>query len=73
MAGYDPLSGELVPLFNPRVDEWSAHFYWDGAVLAGLTPIGRTTVDVLKINEPERVEHRQLLIATGDWQPAESQ
>jgi hypothetical protein len=61
IAGYDPESGELVRLFNPRADQWKHHFAWKGATLTGLTPVGRTTIDVLAINTPERTEHRRLL------------
>jgi 5-methylcytosine-specific restriction endonuclease McrA len=35
VAGYDPRSGRLVPLFHPRRDDWHAHFAWRGAVLRG--------------------------------------
>ena len=63
MAGYDPETDRLFPLFNPRHDVWSEHFAWDGPTLVGLTPIGRTTISVLRINQPERVEHRRLLVA----------
>jgi hypothetical protein len=65
VAGYDPESDSLQPLFNPRQDAWSEHFAWDGPKLKGLTPIGRTTIDVLRINQSERVEHRRLAIAAG--------
>ena len=65
VAGYDPESNSLQPLFNPRKDVWSEHFAWKGSKLVGLTPVGRTTIDVLRINQPERVEHRRLLIAGG--------
>ena len=65
VAGYDPESTSLQPLFNPRQDVWSEHFAWNGPKLLGLTPVGRTTIDVLRINQPERVEHRRLLIAGG--------
>ena len=65
VAGYDPESDSLQRLFNPRQDVWPEHFVWDGPELAGLTPVGRTTIDVLRINKPERVEHRRLLIAAG--------
>lgn len=64
-AGYDPETGELVPLFNPRTDAWHDHFAWDGAVLRAMTPVGRATLDVLRINDPSRVEHRRLLITLG--------
>ena len=65
VAVYDPETDRLCALFDPRRDSWSEHFEWDGAVLVGLTAIGRTTIDVLRINQPERVEHRRLLLAAG--------
>src|SRR4029077_5901997 len=40
-AGYDPGTGELTRLFNPRTDEWSQHFAWAGPELIGSTPVGR--------------------------------
>ena len=64
-AGYDPETGDLVPLFNPRCDTWEDHFAWDGPVLRGKTPVARATIDVLQINDPDRVEHRRLLIWLG--------
>lgn len=64
-AGYDPDTDALVPLFNPRQDAWSAHFAWEGPRLHGLTPAGRATIEVLRINSPQRVEHRRLLLAAG--------
>jgi hypothetical protein len=45
-AGFDPNSGDLLPLFNPRSDDWSEHFHWNGPVLVGLKPVGRATIDV---------------------------
>ena len=65
VAGYDPHSNTLHALFNPREDAWSEHFAWDGPVLVGLTAIGRTTIEVLRVNLPERVEHRRLVMAAG--------
>jgi HNH endonuclease len=66
VAGFDPELGGLVPLFNPRRDIWTDHFEWDGPVLLGLTPVGRATIDVLRINDPDRVGHRRLLRALDD-------
>jgi hypothetical protein len=60
-AGYDPETDELVPLFNPRTDRWRHHFEWAGAVLRGRTSIGRATIEVLRINDLDRIEHRRLL------------
>jgi hypothetical protein len=65
VAGYDPELDKLQRLFNPRIDHWHDHFEWDGAILVGTTSIGRTTIAVLRINAPDRVAHRQLLIDAG--------
>lgn len=65
IAGYDPEDDSIHVLFNPRTDSWDDHFTWSGPRLTGLTPIGRVTVDVLRINLPDRVEHRRLLIREG--------
>ena len=61
VAGHDPATDELVSLFNPRIQKWSEHFRWRGAFLEGKSPVGRATIDVLRINAPERIQHRQLL------------
>ena len=61
VAGHDPTTDELVALFNPRTQKWNEHFRWRGAILEGKTPVSRATIDVLRINVPERIEHRQLL------------
>jgi hypothetical protein len=65
IAGHDPQTGELTRLFHPRDDAWDAHFIWDGPSLRGVTAVGHTTVDVLRINLPERVELRRLLMELG--------
>lgn len=69
-AGFDPESDVMQPLFNPRTQVWNEHFEWRGGSLTGLTPIGRATVQVLNINEPLRVMHRELLIEMGVFPPA---
>jgi hypothetical protein len=56
---------EVTRLFHPRCDQWNEHFLWDSSYLTGLTAIGRTTIDVLSVNLPERVELRRTLIALG--------
>ena len=65
IAGLDPETGELHPLFHLRSDEWSEHFEWRGPLLLGRTPVGRTTIEVLDINRSDRLEHRRLLIELG--------
>jgi hypothetical protein len=65
VAAHDPTTDTLVPLFNPRIDVWDEHFVWRGARLVGRTPIGRATIDVLRINDANRVAHRRLLMQAG--------
>jgi hypothetical protein len=56
-----------VRLYHPRQDVWREHFQLDGALLVGLTAIGRVTVRVLAMNEPEFLAARQALIQEGIW------
>ena len=50
---------------------WSRHSAWEGARLVGLTPCGRATGDVLNVNEPHRIELRELLFLGGVFPPDE--
>jgi hypothetical protein len=65
IASIDAVSGELVPLFNPRSDAWSEHFTWRGSMLVSQTTIGRATISLLQINHPQHVLLREELIAEG--------
>lgn len=67
LSGRDPLTGNVVRLFNPRRQLWGRHFEWHGAVLVGRTQTGRATIAVLNINDPQRLELRQILMNTVDW------
>jgi len=66
IAALDPESGHLVALFHPRRDRWSDHFAWDGTVIVGRTAVGRATVQLLAMNDWERVELRENLQALGE-------
>jgi len=65
IGGLDPKTGKLTRLFHPRNDNWSEHFYWEGLMLRGRTDVGRTTVKVLAINDPDAVYLREALIEEG--------
>jgi hypothetical protein len=65
IAGTDPVSGAISPLFHPRKDAWSEHFEWHGAWLCGKTSQGRATIQVLGINEPDSVALRESLLEEG--------
>lgn len=66
LATRDPKTKRLIPLFNPRKQRWCRHFRWRGAVLLGLTNVGKGTIRILGINEPERIQLRQNLIEEGE-------
>ena len=70
VAGVDPRTGRIVPLFHPRRHKWSRHFRWDGPVLVGKTTNGRATVIALKINLDYRIDLRQGLIDECVFPPA---
>jgi hypothetical protein len=70
VAGVDPKTRKIVPLFNPRRQKWSRHFRRAGPVLVGRTPKGRATVIALKINLDYRIDLRQGLIDEGKFPPA---
>ena len=58
VAGYDPETGQLSELFHPRLQRWADHFAWQGVLIVGITPVGRTTVEVLQMNAEERLRLR---------------
>jgi hypothetical protein len=61
IGSFDPETGDLVPFYNPRMQAWQDHFRLDGPVIRPLTPEGRVTVKILRINDDSRVEERQRL------------
>ena len=65
LSGVDAQTGQTTRLFHPRKDKWQEHFEWKGALLVGLTTIGRATIDVLGINLPHRHTLRAVLIEEG--------
>src|SRR5438105_102960 len=69
LAGIDPRTGRVTPLFSPRRQRWRRHFRWDGPVLVGRTAAGRATIAVLRINLPHRVAQRAALIDEGVFPP----
>ena len=65
---FDPISQRTVLLFNPRQHQWAEHFAWsaDGALLLGLTPIGRAAVEKLQLNRAGLVNLRHILFEAGE-------
>lgn len=66
-SAIDPETNEMTPLFNPRTQVWAEHFEWmaDGLILRGLTPVGRATIERLKINQERVIDARILWVFSG--------
>jgi hypothetical protein len=59
-TGNDPVTGENVRLFHPRVDRWEEHFLVAvDSTITGLTAVGRATVDCLHMNSPRQLYARE--------------
>lgn len=56
---------EIVPLFNPRSQNWFEHFHVENGLIVPKTTIGKGTVKLLEFNLPERVEIRLVLQTAG--------
>lgn len=61
LGSFDPHTHVFVFLFNPRTQLWSTHFAFHGEHMVGLTPEGRATVYLLRLNSEERLAERQRL------------
>jgi hypothetical protein len=69
----DPFDNQLVPLYNPRSMNWQEHFIWsdDYLLILGTSPIGRATVNALKLNRLGVINIRKLLFLDGLHPPAD--
>ena len=65
LTGRDPDTGKITRLYHPRRHKWNYHFRFHGSTLISRTAIGRTTIDVLKINHPTIVALRGILMDAG--------
>jgi hypothetical protein len=61
IAGIDPVTRATTELFHPRRQSWNTHFEWKGLQIVGRTAIGRTTVEVLRMNSDEQIQLRMAL------------
>jgi hypothetical protein len=59
------MTGKLVPFFNPRQQQWSEHFELAQGVIRPLTPEGRVTVSILRLNHEDRIAERRRLGQTN--------
>ncbi|MDM8537604.1 HNH endonuclease [Desulfobacterales bacterium HSG17] len=66
----DPLTGEVVSLYHPRLEKWHEHFAWDetGTLIVGLTAMGRATVTGLNMNDLIIIAARRRWVVVG-WHP----
>ena len=58
----DAETGEIISLFHPRRHRWEEHFEVSpsSGTLNGLTPIGRATIALLRMNRPvQSIARRQ--------------
>lgn len=63
----DPESGLNVALFNPRLDSWSDHFGLEHSTgrMAGVTAIGRATIEQLNMNGDVQLLARRQWLRLG--------
>jgi hypothetical protein len=60
----DYQTGEMAPLFNPRIHQWANHFRWaaaDPALVEPISAMGRATVTLLDLNSAQHLAVRSLL------------
>lgn len=63
----DTVTGETIPLFNPRIQDWNDHFEMDfesGEIIAK-TKTGRVTVLGLRMNRETSINARLMWIRLG--------
>ncbi len=71
LEAVDPANGELVPLFNPRLQHWEEHFGWskDYTQVIGLTATGRATTAALQMNRQNVINIRRGMFMIGVHPP----
>lgn len=65
VGAFDPVTGQLVPLFNPRLYKWSEHFVLEGATIRALTAEARVTIKLLRLNDEDHITERRRLVDSG--------
>ncbi len=58
---------DIVSLFNPRRQEWADHFNPVNGEILPVTRTGEATIKLLRLNEPDRLILRQILIQAGRY------
>ncbi|MGK7890212.1 MAG: HNH endonuclease [Leptolyngbyaceae cyanobacterium] len=69
VAGVDPETQAVVPLFNPRQQQWNEHFAWgdQGVVIKGTTSMGRATCNRLDLNDERYPENDSIRATRRFW------
>lgn len=68
IASVDSQTGLVVALYHPRRQSWLEHFaFAANGLLKGMTPEGRATVELLGMNDEDRVRLRVQLIRRGRY------
>jgi hypothetical protein len=66
VASIDALTGNLIRLFNPRMDQWNDHFRLGrDSKLSGGTDVGRVTIALLGLNDALMMRKRRALRRLG--------
>lgn len=65
IASLDSDTRELAGLYDPRKLSWKDHFTMRDAHILGLSPVGRATVRLLRMNDVRRLDLRRDLIRRG--------
>ena len=67
----DPVTLNVVSLFNPREMAWNEHFIWNenAEKMLGITPIGRATVALLQTNRDGVRNMRRVLTLMNEHPP----
>jgi hypothetical protein len=65
LTSIDPETGQITALFHPRRDRWPEHFQLVEGRIEARTPVGRVTVKLLQLNQPDRLEERKQMAAAG--------
>lgn len=71
IEAFDSETGQSVPLFHPRKDEWKLHFAWDENFekILAQSPTGRATVEQLRLNRVALLNLRRVMVAADKLPP----
>lgn len=58
VASIDPKTGFMQALYHPRQQAWGRHFRMSSGHIIGISPAGRTTVQLPQLNRADRLRER---------------